>query len=315
MEAIIAANDALDAKIRATLLSRDPARFKAEVPHLGLRPEFEWIVGEPAAFEFPTGGFDFLIDFATPSAAEVMQSGIQPDGTGGKAIVERCLQGSANLLNFASSAGVRRVLYASSGAVYGRQPGKVERLAEDFPVDITTVSPYGRLKQRSEALLLGSGLEVVIGRGFAFIGPDLPLTDKFAAGSFLRDALAGGPIRIHGDGSQLRSYLYGADLAVWLVTLLARGLPGRAYNLGSDRPVALRDLAQRIAAALPYPCAVVVGGAPPAGADRYLPGIDRAHSELGLHVAIELDAAVARSLAAGAAIRHGSTQEIAACTR
>lgn len=306
-----AANDVFGANIRATVLSRDPARFRAELPHLGKRPEFEWIVGEPAGFDFPAGDFDFLIDFATPSAAEV--------GAGGRAIVDRCLQGSANLIRFAHAAGVRRVLYASSGAVYGRQPADMARLAESLPMDATTVSPYGLLKQRSETLFLDSGLDCVIARGFAFIGPYLPLNDKFAAGCFLRDAMAGGPIHIHGDGSQLRSYLYGADLAVWLVTLLARGLPGKAYNLGSDQPVSLLDLAHRIAAALPRPCAVVAGGAPAVSAERYVPDIGLAHAELGLSVAIGLDAAVARSVGvltpATGQRQQGNAQEVAACTR
>lgn len=302
----------LGANVSASLLSRDPARFIAEVPHLGSRPEFEWIVGDRAVFEFPAGGFDYLIDLATPSAAEL--------DAGGTAIVERCLQDSANLLGFAKAAGVRRMLYASSGAVYGHQPRAVERLAEGFPADMTSVSSYGQLKRRTEALFLASGCSCVITRGFAFLGPYLPLTDKFAAGSFLRDALAGGPIRIRGDGSQLRSYLYGADLAVWLVALLACGQPGRAYNIGSDQAVSLRNLANRLAAAMPHPCSVVAGGAPVVGAERYIPDIGLARSELGLGVAIGLDAAVTRSvaaaLAAGAAIPHQSAaQELAACTR
>lgn len=302
----------LGANISASLLSRDPARFIAEVPHLGSRPELEWIVGDRAGFEFPAGGFDYLIDLATPSAAEVC--------AGGTAIVERCLQDSANLLRFTKAAGVRRMLYASSGAVYGHQPRDVERLAEGLPADTTTVSSYGQLKRRTEALFLASGCSCVIARGFAFLGPYLPLTDKFAAGSFLRDALAGGPIRIHGDGSQLRSYLYGADLAVWLVAQLARGQPGRAYNIGSDHAVTLRDLATRIAAALPRPCAVVTSRAPVVGAERYVPDIGLAQSELGLGVAIGLDAAVARYVAAGIAADagapcHGLALEVAKCMR
>lgn len=270
------------------MLSRDPVRFRAEVPHLGLRPEFEWIVGEPAGFEFPIGNFDYLIDFATPSAAGV--------GAGGTAIVERCLQGSANLIDFAKAAGVRRVLYASSGAVYGHQPAHVDRLAEDFAADAATVSPYGRLKQRSETLLLESGLDCVIARGFAFIGPYLPLTDKFAAGSFLRDALAGGPIRIHGDGSPIRSYLYGADLVIWLITVMLVGRSSGIYNVGSDEDIDIAGLARAVA---------LVSGGPPVRiaqprssniSERYVPALDKARTELKLDVRIPLEAALIRTI-------------------
>jgi dTDP-glucose 4,6-dehydratase len=289
LEAIIAANDSLGANIRATLLSRDPARFNAEVPHLGLRPEFDWVIGEPAGFEAPMGSFDFLIDFATPSAAEV--------GAGGTAIVERCLQGSTNLIGFAKAAGVRRVLYSSSGAVYGRQPANVERLAEDVVADAATVSPYGRLKQRSEALLLESGLNCVIARGFAFIGPYLPLTDKFAAGSFLRDALAGGPIVINGDGRATRSYLHTADLTIWLLTLLARGTPGRVCNVGSEQAASMLELARRIAAYSAPGLRVDLRGSPGAeSVGSYVPDISRAKTELGLLARIPLDAAIRQTL-------------------
>ncbi len=288
LEAIIAANDSLGVNIRATLLSRDPARFKAEAPHLGFRPEFEWVIGEPAGFAAPAGHFDYLIDFATPSAAEV--------GAGGTAIVERCLQGSANLIGFAKSAGVRRVLYASSGAVYGSQPADVERLAEDYAADPATVSPYGRLKQRSEALLLESGLDCVIARGFAFIGPYLPLTDKFAAGSFLRDALAGGPIRIHGNGSPIRSYLYAADLAVWQVAMLIKGKPGAAYNTGSDQALSLLDLAAIIANAAGN-LKIEVGQAVPDQHSRYyVPAIDKSASDLARSVKVRLPDAATRTM-------------------
>ncbi len=263
-------------------------RFRAEVPHLGSRPDFDWIIGEPAGFEFPAGRFDYLIDFATPSAAEV--------GAGGPAIVERCLQGSANLIRFARTAGVRRVLYASSGAVYGRQPGDVERLGEDFSADAATVSSYGLLKQRSEALFLASNLDCVVTRGFAFIGPYLPLTDKFAAGSFLRDALAGGPIRIHGDGHEVRSYLYAGDLTASLIGLLAHGKCRTAYNVGSDVAVSLIELANLIAALAPGRCEVLLGGKPAVGAERYVPDVIQGRRTLGNRRDLPLAEAIKRTL-------------------
>ena len=290
LEAIAAANDELGAGVRATILSRDPARFATEVPHLAARTEFEWLSGEPARFAPPSGAFDFLVDFATPSAVEV--------GAGGTAIIDDCLRGTENLLAFAQASGVNRILYASSGAVYGRQPADLERISEDFVANPASVSPYGRLKQRTEARLLASGIDCVITRGFAFIGPYLPLTDKFAVGSFIRDAVAGGPIHIHGDGSPIRSYLHAADLAVWLLTILAKGRPGAIYNMGSDQAINMTELADRISTTSVRPIALECSRRPGAEkGQRYVPSIAKAFNELGLTIQLSLDAALDRTLA------------------
>lgn len=289
LESLAAANDELATNIRATLLSRDPAQFAAELPHLARRSEFEWITGDSVDFTFPAGDFDFLLDFATPSAADV--------AAGGATVVEHCLRGSNRLLGIARASGVQRILYASSGAVYGSQPPDVERLAEDFMPDPARVSAYGQLKRRTEAMLLASGCDCVIARGFAFIGPYLPLTDKFAAGSFLRDALAGGPIRILGDGLTRRAYLYGADLVINLLGLLVKGRPGCPYNIGSDEAIELSGLARAIAVAAGRGVAVEIGSARGSSpANSYVPSIERARSELGLSPRIPLDLALRRSV-------------------
>lgn len=288
LEAFAAANDFLGTGIGATILTRDPARFVREVPHLALRQEFQLLAGTSDTFVEPDGRFDFLVDFATPSAADV--------SAGGLAIFEHCLRGTANLIEFARKSGVPRILFASSGAAYGPQPLQVQRIDEDFLPDESLLTPYGKLKRNLETQWLDSGIGCVIARGFAFVGPYLPLTEKFAAGSFLRDALAGGPIRIHGDGSQVRSYLYGSDLARWLAALLANGRSGQTYNVGSEEAVTIFELAELIGR---QTGSVVARTAPvdQAKGERYVPDTRRARDELGLTQQVSLPTAIERSLA------------------
>lgn len=293
LESIAAANDRLSADVRATILSRDPARFAAEVPHLASRPEFFWLTGNTADFAFPDGTFDYVFHLATTPAAEV--------GAGGTASILRNLGGTGRVLQFASHKGAKRLLFASSGAVYGRQPAHVSHIPEEYPggPDLTDhASAYGEMKRLSELMCTSTGgVECVIARGFSFVGPYLPLTDKFAAGSFIRDALAAAPIRINGDGTPQRSYLYAADLPIWLLTLLVRGEASTPYNVGSDHAIAIADLAARILHHSGSSKSIEIG--PPQanrGAQRYVPSIERARAALGLTVSIPLDSALRRTI-------------------
>ena len=157
------------------------------------------------------------------------------------------------------------VLADEFGAVYGRQPAELTHIPEDYagsfdPTD--SRSGYGQAKRVSEFLsaMYGEayGLETKIARCFAFVGPYLPLDRNFAVGNFLRDALAGRPIVVQGDGRPRRSYLYAADLAAWLWTILFRGRSCRPYNVGSDRDLSIAEPAQKVVEAVAPSAAVRV---------------------------------------------------------
>ena len=128
--------------------------------------------------------------------------------------------------------------------------------------------------------------EVKIARCFAFVGPLLPLDANFAIGNFIRDALRGGPIRIAGDGTPFRSYLYAADLAIWLWTILFKGNPAIHITLALENDFNIGPLAKTVAESSAPKLKIVVDKNPLSGqlAQRYVPSIQRARHELGLDV-------------------------------
>jgi dTDP-glucose 4,6-dehydratase len=111
--------------------------------------------------------------------------------------------------------------------------------------------------------------------------------------------LQGGPIRVSGDGTPYRSYLYAADLAVWLWTLLLKGGSLRPYNSGSDNALSIAELANLVKEMLLPGGEVVIARQPQPGQlpSRYVPSTERALHELGLQTWVSLPDAIRRTAA------------------
>lgn len=292
LEALTHADAKLGLGLRVTVLSRDPAAFARRAPRLAAAPALSWWRGDVRDFAPPPGPFPYVIHAAT-AASEALNRNAP------RTMFDTIVDGTRRVFEFADGAGTRALLLTSSGAVYGRQPLDLPRLVESYgggPDPSSPLSAYAEGKRAAEFLAATSGLPVKIARGFAFVGAFLPLDTHFAAGNFIRDAVAGRTIEIRGDGTPLRSYLYAADLVVWLLAILLDGQNNRPYNVGSDQAVSIAELAETVAA--------VAGGVgirihqSPSGQapERYVPAIERARQELGLEVWTSLPEAFRRSL-------------------
>ncbi len=275
-----------------TILSRDPVRFAAQWPEAKTRPGWKLFEGHVAELPVLLERFDYVLHAAADAPA---QSGEAAEAERSRAIVE----GTRRVLALAEKPGTKRLLFVSSGAVYGEATGKPEGASERDYYRARAAMAYGTAKRAAELACEQSEADYNIARAFAFLGPHLPLDQNFAAGNFIRDALRGGPIEVRGDGTALRSYLYPTDLVVWLIAILTRGHLNTAYNVGSDEVVSTAELARLIASEVsPAPEVVIQSREKLQGPQNiYLPNIVRAKEELGLRVTVPLREAIRRTLA------------------
>jgi nucleoside-diphosphate-sugar epimerase len=293
LETFAHANSSLNLGASLVGLSRDPAAFYVKVPHLVGESSITLQRGDVRDFGFPEGTFTHVIHAGTAPGALIS----------GDEMLDTIVRGTERTLEFAVSAGANRFLFVSSGAVYGKQPSEMTHIAETYQLKLDPADSnyaYAHGKRLGEELCVAAhqkhGLEATIARCFAFVGPHLPLDAHFAMGNFIRDAMRGEPIRVK-DGSPYRSYLYAADLAIWLWTILFKGKPCHPYNVGSDQQITISQLAETIAS--------VLGGSvhsiptltlPPATSpSRYVPEIRRIMSELELAEPIKLYESIART--------------------
>ena len=297
VESFLFANKHLRLNASATILTRNPDSAKQRLPHLMTNPAITLHKGDARDFEFPNGEYSHVIHAAT-------ETNPQFDAIDPQLRFTSNVDGTLRVLDFAHVSGARRLLFTSSGAVYGNQPSDLTHIPESYagaPETTDLNSAYGQSKRASEFLCASyankHGFQSIIARCFAFVGPQLPLNANYAIGNFIRDAMTGKTIQITGDGTPYRSYLYAADLAIWLWTILFKGKSCRPYNVGSDEHLQISDLAQLVREVVSPNVAVNVARKSIAGkpADRYVPSIDRCRNELGLQVWVPLSEVIRRT--------------------
>lgn len=282
-------------ELSVTVLSRNPTDFLQRYPEYANRHWLTFVEGDLHQLPTPTAGYTDVVHAAADTHCP-RHSLLD--------WLDQLVDGTRQVLDHACATGAQRFLLLSSGAVYGRQTPDQPALQETttqapLPTDTTALYAHGkRLAETLCALYTAEHrLPCVIARCFSVLSEHVPLNGSYAAGNFLRNALdpEHNHIEINGDGSAVRTYLDGRDMAHWTFMLLQHGVPGEAYNMGSDQPVTVLDLAQSIAALVaPGKSVVTKNKSVDVARSLYVPSIIKAKT-LGLRVEITLEQAISEA--------------------
>lgn len=245
-ETIATMNDEYDLGISLSLYARHVTDWSKKYPHLASRSDIRMVsqdVRSPFSFDART---TYVVH-----AAGIPDNRVHASDP--LRVHQTIIYGMNHALEAASQlSNLKRLINVSSCLVNGT-PNRAGALKESdcFPIqagELHTV--YREAKRAAESLCSvfrsQFRLSVTTVRPFTFVGPYQELDRPWAINNFMLDAIHGESIRIHGDGSARRSYLYGSDAAWWTLAALVNGGDGQVYNLGSDRPIAHVELAKMI---------------------------------------------------------------------
>jgi nucleoside-diphosphate-sugar epimerase len=297
VESFCFVNHLLNLGAKVTILTRNPEVFAKKCPHLASEKAVTLQTGDVRNFLFPDEEYPFVIHAATDASGK--QATEAPLD-----MLSTIVAGTERTLDFAVTHGAKKFLLTSTGAVYGKQPANLTHIPESYTGAANPMDPgnvYAEGKRAAEvlcALYQKTGrIDCKIARCWAFCGPYLPLDQHFAIGNFIGDVLAGRSIQIKGDGTPRRSYLYAADLAVWLWTILFRAPALMPINVGSAHDVSILELAQTVATTLAPKKEIRVAkeGGTETTPLRYVPCVDRAREVLGLRQTIKLEECIRRT--------------------
>lgn len=294
-------NQATSANIEAVLLSR-----RSELPLVikNLKSNFELHQGDVIDFDFPKGDFDYIIHAATDTKNDVQ---------GSLTHFESIVFGSKRVLDFAASLSPKRLLYLSSGAIYGELSSEHTHVNESYyggPNCLDYKQIYGESKRAAELLCAvysnKDGLSFSIARCFAMIGPLMALDTHYALGNFISNASYDEIINVKTNGIAYRSFIYIQDLIVWLFTILVFGESGKAYNVGSEEAISLKDLANLTAKVCNSQHECQFGKRAPKERINYVPDTSYARDELDLNLEVSLEEAIMKTFTYQRSVLHNN---------
>ena len=241
VHALLQRNDGYGSRIKVLALCRNKGRAQARFGEYMDRTDFHLIlqdVREPVDYE---GDIDFIIDAAGPAAQK--DRGLYSE------IFLANVDGCHNLLELARSKEAV-LLFVSSVDVYGHLPEPI-RSQESVSGSLDPLEPrnvYACAKRAAETLCLcykEAGVDCRIARPVMILGGGVALDDGRMHIDLISQMLAKKKISLTGDGTPRRSFLYVTDAVTGMLTILAEGTAGEAYNLSwEENEASVLELAQ-----------------------------------------------------------------------
>jgi len=265
---------------------------RSNLAHLADNPAFELVEADVAEARDLDGRFDLVLHFASPaSPPRYMAHPIETLHAGSTA--------TEALLDVARRDGARFVL-ASTSEVYGDP--LVHPQTEDYWGNVNPNGPrsvYDEAKRYAEAITAAYHRTFDVNTGMVRIfntyGPRIDPADGRAIPAFIRAALRGDPIPLHGDGSQTRSLTYVSDLVRGILALAASD-HANPVNLGNPREQTLREIAELILSLTGSTSQIVELPRPVDDPERRRPDISLATELLGWAPEVEAEEGLAATI-------------------
>ena len=247
VDLLMRANEIFDANITILALGRSRER---------LSKRFEEIKTDKLIYiqQDVTEGIDlnYLADFIIHAASNAYPASFNTDPVG--TIMSNIL-GTKRLLDYGLSHKTQRLLFVSSGEVYGQGDLAIDSFEESYSGYLDPVQPrscYPASKRTAETLCTSYtkqfGLDTVIVRPCHTYGPNVTSSDNRANVQFVNNVLRGEDIVMNSTGTQMRSYCYISDCASAILTVLLNGKSCEAYNIvNSGCRVTIADFARTVA--------------------------------------------------------------------
>lgn len=227
-------------------MGRNSQRAEQRFADYWQQPRFHFIRHDICQSLECTENFHYIIHAASNASPNFFQQSPVE-------VMKSNLDGLCHLVEYGLSHHMQRMLYVSSGEVYGEGDGSVFSEKSSGYIDI--LSPracYPSSKRAAETLCTSYcqeyGAQIVIARPCHTYGPYFTESDNRVYAQFIRNILNDEDIVMKSRGEQFRSWLYVVDCAVAMLLLLTKGNSGEAYNVANEESnITIRQLAEEIA--------------------------------------------------------------------